>query len=86
MAIFGNIVLEDLSISFYQAQPPEDLMMMVKVIQETTGQVEHYCTPQAKFFKALSIAMHNDGTPNWETDYPDAEEAQPKNPLLRFIP
>lgn len=51
-------------------------------IQRTTSQT----CPQDAFLKALAIAVHNDGTPNYETDYPDAELAQPADVAFRFIP
>ena len=39
--------------------------------------------PQDKFFKALAIAVHNDGMPDAEKDYPDAESIMGK---IRWIP
>ena len=42
--------------------------------------------PQEAFLKALAIAVHNDGMPDYNKDYPDAESVQPNNPDFRWIP
>lgn len=47
---------------------------------------ESRSVPSDGFLKALAIAIHNDGMPDYNKDYPDAESVQPNNPELRFIP
>ncbi len=42
--------------------------------------------PQPAFLKALAIAVHNDGMPDYVKDYPDAESVQPTATEFRFIP
>ena len=89
MAIEGFIVLEDMTITFHQDNSQDEHEMRVRV-SRTGGagpdKAESYLVKQADFLKALAIAMHNDGTPDWQVDYPAAEDAQPADPELRFIP
>jgi hypothetical protein len=44
---------------------------------------ETFTVPQEVFFKALSIAVHNSGMPDYREDYPDAESIMG---TIRWIP
>lgn len=81
MAINGRIVLEYLVIEF---DGVENDRCMVRVTGDG-GSSEFYCDSR-DFTKALAIAIHHDGMPDWQTDYEAAERAQPAQPGLRFIP
>lgn len=83
MSLHGTIVLEDIEIVF---QANENLMVEYSVKDTITGAQEIKTVDQNAFFKALSIAIHNDGMPDWRADYTDAESVQPDNEELRFIP
>lgn len=85
----GSITLEDVRIVF---EATENLTVKVDVyeydpsangIETASFKHESMEVPQDKFFKALAIAVHNDGMPNWEADYPDAESIMGK---IRWIP
>ena len=84
----GSITLEDVGIAF---EATENLTVKVDVYEyqpnasHGAGAYKHESmeVPQEKFFKALAIAVHNDGMPNWEADYPDAESIMGK---IRWIP
>lgn len=85
MAIFGDITLEDTRIIFEQNMRDNTVNFRVydrspdgKTISEQFRDI-----PQAKFFAALSIAIHNDGMPDAVKDYPDAESIMGK---IRWIP
>lgn len=82
MSIHGSITLEDTSIVF-RAQ---DLTVKYTVKDSVTNECETRTVPQAAFFAALSIAVHSDGEPDAERDYPLAESVQPSNKRLRWIP
>lgn len=77
------LILEDHVID---AQILEDDTAKVTVTDLVSGESESYEPNSRAFCKALAIAMHPDGTPNADEDYPDAEAAQPANKTLRFIP
>lgn len=84
--ICGTIILEDITIQFMLTGPNQVRYSVAEVDPEypTFHNVEHFeNVPQDKFFKALSIAMHNDGMPNYELDYPDAESLMGE---IRWIP
>lgn len=82
MAIFGDITLEDTRIIFEQNQ--KDNTINFRVYDYPSRTSEHFRDiPQDKFFKALSIAIHNDGMPDAVRDYPDAESIMGK---IRWIP
>ena len=78
--IAGTIVLEDVSLSF---TINAGLMAYWTVCDSFTGKVESHSAPQDKFLKALAIAMHNDGMPDYVKDYPDAESIMGE---IRWIP
>lgn len=78
----GFIEMADMSLTFEC-----DETHCTYTVQDTlTGAQEDRTVTQPAFLKALAIAVHNDGMPNVEADYPDAESVQPTNPGLRWIP
>lgn len=86
--IAGTIVLEDILISF---EMTENYTVKYDVY-EYRPNAEHGAeahrhesleVPQDKFFKALSISVHNDGMPDYAKDYPDAESIMG---AIRWIP
>lgn len=79
--IYGNIRLEDTIIDFTVNY--SDNTVHYSVVDILAGERESFIVPQDKFFKALAIAVHNDGTPDYEKDYPDAESIMGK---IRWIP
>lgn len=79
--IAGTIVLEDHTISFNVNY--NDNTCTYTVIDAIEGISETFTVPQDNFFKALAIAVHNDGMPNVDLDYPDAESIMGK---IRWIP
>lgn len=88
--IAGTIVLEDHTITFSQVPAPgscvigEHTSHIEFVVFDTVEQqLERRVVPQDKFFKALSIAVHNDGAPDYNKDYPDAESIMGD---IRWIP
>lgn len=86
--IAGSITLEDVRISF---EMTENLTVKYDVYEYAPNAMlgagayrhESFEVPQDKFFKALSIAVHNNGMPNAEQDYPDAESIMGQ---IRWIP
>ncbi len=95
--ICGTVVLEDTILNFrllpYDADvtDPKELMTGEGVVKyvvscAATGAEETKIVGQSKFFKALAIAVHNDGMPDYKVDYADAESIQPVNKDLRWIP
>jgi len=76
----GTLVMEDTTLTFNMNV---DLIVRYTVCDSITGENETFEVPQDKFFKALAIAVHNDGMPDWKTDYADAESIQGK---IRWIP
>ena len=84
--IAGTIVLEDLVLNFSQAVSKDlvaELEIEFTITDTRTGNFEKKVVPQANFFKALSIAVHNDGEPDFNKDYPDAESVMGD---IRWIP
>lgn len=79
--INGHIILEDHEISFRVNY--DDNTCTYTVIDRMKNLKETFTVPQEKFFKALSIAIHNDGMPDYQIDYPDAESIMGK---IRWIP
>ena len=79
--IAGHIMLEDLVINFESMYDTNEVSY--SVTSTVTGETEWRIVPQAQFFKALAIAVHNDGTPDYLADYPDAESIQGN---IRWIP
>lgn len=80
--ISGDIIMGDIHLSFTQ-DPDVDHSIIYTVTDMFNRTVETFTVPQDKFFKALAIAVHNDGMPDAEKDYPDAESIQGK---IRWIP
>jgi hypothetical protein len=77
--LHGMIVLDDHTIIFdYQKG-----MIKYTVKDTFNNESESFIVTQDKFCKALAIAMHPDGMPDAEKDYPDAESIQGK---IRWIP
>jgi hypothetical protein len=74
----GSITMEDTSISW----DIDDALTAHYTV--TCGDVtEAFSVPQAKFLKALAIAVHNDGMPDYREDY---EEANALMGQIRWIP
>ena len=81
--ISGIIVLEDISIFFTCGLGDNGLMARWNICDNVTGNMETMTADQDKFLKALAIAMHNDGMPDYKADYPDAELCMGE---IRWIP
>ena len=81
--IWGEINLEDIKIDFAVDHTNNTVMYKVWEWSEKGLKEETFTVPQAKFFKALAIAVHNDGMPDAEKDYPDAESIMGE---IRWIP
>lgn len=79
--IAGHIRLEDLVINFEVLYDTNEVYYTITDL--VADMVERHTVPQAKFFKALAIAVHNDGEPDYRLDYPDAESIQGN---IRWIP
>lgn len=81
----GTISMEDTTIIFHDAPAQEGVpaQMNVTIIDTHEGKVEDKVVPQDKFFKALAIAVHPDGMPDTDKDYPDAESIMGE---IRWIP
>lgn len=79
--ICGNIIMEDTSISFQHNQETGEVTFTV--IDALISKSETKTVPQDKFFKALAIAVHNDGMPDYNKDYDDAESIMGE---IRWIP
>ena len=79
--IAGTIEFDDININFeYNAQ---DGTVTYTVTDRLNGMTETLTVRHPDFFCALSIAMHNDGMPDWRRDYPAAERAIGE---IRWIP
>jgi len=78
----GTIILEDISISFRQDENKTGGIVYT-VSDSLSCKSETKIVAQDKFFKALAIAVHNDGMPDYKKDYEDAESIQS---LIRWIP
>jgi len=79
--IHGMIRLEDILIDF--SVDFNTTTVMYTIIDVYSGECETLEAPQDKFAKALSIAVHYDGMPEYEKDYPDAESIMGR---IRWIP
>lgn len=86
MAIRGRIEMEDQTLVYeiVYGKPGEEPMAHYTV--EGFDYRANMIVPAKAFMAALSIALHWDGEPNAERDYPAAESVQPKNPAMRWIP
>ncbi len=80
MSIHGTITLEDTVIKFSCRSDIDKTEVVVTdtYYKKTSITVED----TNNFMKALSIAIHPDGMPEYKKDYPDAESLACK----RFIP
>lgn len=82
--IAGTLILEDMALTFACVTGPDDaLRVTFTVADAATGQSETRTVPQADFLAALSIAVHNDGMPDANRDYPAAESVMG---AIRWIP
>jgi hypothetical protein len=82
--IAGTIILEDLTLVFTNT---DEGQVTYTVCDTASGRAMTIVCDQPAFFAALSIAVHNDGSPNVERDYPAAESVMPKGAnTLRWIP
>lgn len=83
--IAGTLILEDITITFAQNRDVDNTVdFTVSDLWPGDGLTESFvAVPQEKFFKALAIAVHNDGAPNHIADYPDAESLMGD---IRWIP
>lgn len=80
----GSITLADMRIEFLVNEDTHTAKYSIYEYQPDGSVVqEDMEAPQDKFLKALAIAVHNDGMPDAEKDYPDAESIQGK---IRWIP
>lgn len=85
--IKGNITLEDTQINFEIFSPergPDEARYTVTDIP--SGKMETRIVPGKKFMKALAIAVHYEGAPDYIKDYEDAESIMSKDRTLRWIP
>ena len=76
--------MEDTTLTF--AVDSEQQTVTYTVCEGLQGAMETVNCPFVDFTKALSIALHFDGMPNAEADYPAAESVQPIDKKLRWIP
>jgi hypothetical protein len=81
--IAGTVILEDVTIVFNINQT--SVLANVTICERTTigENTEHYTTNARDFMSALAIAVHYDGTPDADKDYPAAERAMGE---IRWIP
>jgi hypothetical protein len=85
--IAGTIVMEDTMLTF--STNHDSLTVTFTVADVGIGydgslpRAETRTVPQAAFFAALAIAVHNDGMPDAEADYPAAESVMG---AIRWIP
>lgn len=79
--IAGKIFLEDHEIVF--AYNHKNNTVQYTVTDHYSKEVESLEVPANKFFAALSIAVHNDGMPDYRSDYPLAESIMGS---IRWIP
>ncbi len=79
--IAGTLVIEDCTLNFCVKDDEATYTVADSIHRKETRTV-----PAVAFMKALAIAVHWDGEPNAERDYPEAETVQPLNRALRWIP
>jgi hypothetical protein len=88
--IAGKITLEDTVIDFmifYNVvghKVPSEARYTVKDMP--SGKMETRIVPAHKFLKALAIAVHMEGMPDYAKDYDDAESIMNEDKDLRWIP
>lgn len=84
--ISGTLVLADVTITFNCNFETGLATGLISEVQKDGGmRYEELNAPADSFLKALSIAIHVDGTPNWLNDYPEAESIM-KPDGIRWIP
>lgn len=81
--LWGEINLADSKIEFVADEENHTVMFKVWEYSPNGLREETRVVSQDKFFKALAIAVHNDGMPDAEKDYPDAESIMGE---IRWIP
>jgi hypothetical protein len=81
--IAGTVILEDVTITFDIDQSAVLANVMVCERVRNEERTEHYTTNARDFMCALAIAVHYDGAPNVDNDYPAAEKAMGE---IRWIP
>ena len=79
----GQIIMEDQTISFARNANGKMDFTITEYHPEKRMKTESFTVPAYKFMKALSIAVHNDGTPDYNADYPDADSIMGE---IRWIP
>lgn len=79
--INGSILVDDQLITFSSNNITGRTQVSIKDL--FIGMSEHYETNSVDFSKALAIAVHWEGMPDNEKDYPAAERAQG---TIRWIP
>lgn len=88
MAISGRLEMED-QILVYEVVYGDggtEPMVHYTLEDKVAGYSANMVVPAKAFMAALSIALHWDGEPDAERDYPAAESVQPKDPKMRWIP
>lgn len=83
--IHGKITLADMTLQFACDNGECEYTVSFEVKPGHTSSTTRV-VPQAAFLKALAIAVHNDGMPDYQADYPDAESVQPSAMDHRWIP
>ena len=79
----GQIIMEDQTISFVRTANNMVDFTITEMNPKGFMVSETKTVNAARFMKALSIAVHNDGTPDYNADYPDAESIMGD---IRWIP
>lgn len=79
----GTLVMENTILVFTEAEEGK----IQYTVQDTLKWKSAVLTVDGySFFKAVAIAIHPDGEPNAEKDYPAAESVMPSDSKLRWIP
>jgi hypothetical protein len=81
--IAGKFILEDIEIVFANNSDLTITYTVKQWIPYEDELCETFTVPQEVFLKALSIAVHNQGMPDFRQDYPIAESIQG---VIRWIP
>lgn len=79
----GEIVMEDISIRFMRNIDNTVTYTVTEYNPKTGIDSEMFTVHADTFFKALAIAVHNDGTPDYRADYLAAESIMGE---IRWIP
>jgi hypothetical protein len=81
--ISGHVVMEDIEVLYKDNSDLTVTYTVKQCLPSGNELVETFTVPQEVFFKALSIAVHNSGMPDYREDYPDAESIMG---TIRWIP